>query len=206
MKQRRTIGLTLIEFIVWAALAVILLAAASFFFIRLLSYTRVGLLRGEAHANASLIVSRVSQELSGSNGAGVAWQETGDPPSRFVLSLHPADGATNDQQPTFQRKLHVFRWDSDSREVVHRDDTSITLDPLVPFRPSVAQLDQLALAPRNRWQLLGKEIVEFRLTNLDPNVPSSRVQDKLRLDVKAQSADPHREYHLTTTVVLRSSF
>ena len=206
MRRRRLIGLTLMEFTVWAALAVILLAAASFFFVRLLMYTRTGLLRGEAHANASLIVSRLSQDLSGSNAAGLAWHETGDPPTKFVLSIHPADGATNEQQPTFQRKLHIFRWDSESREVVHRFDTSLSLNPLVPFRPTVAQLDQLGLASRNLWQLLGKEIVEFRVTNLDPNVPPTRVQDKLRLAVKAQSADPHREYRLNSTIVLRSSF
>lgn len=205
MKRRSEIGLTLMELVVWAALALILLSAASFFFVRLLMYTRTGLLRGEAHANASLVVSRLSQELSGSNGAGLAWHETGDPPTAFVLSIHPADGSTNQQQPTFQRKLHVFRWDSESREVVHRNDTSITLNPLVPLRPNVAQLELLGSAPRNLWLLLGRDIVEFRVSNLDPNVPPTRVQDKLRIDVKAQSADPHRKYHLSTTIVLRSS-
>ena len=198
----------MVELMVWSVLALLILTVASFFFVRMLSYTRQGLRRGEAHGNAALVMSRVTQELSQANTSGVAWREPDD--SRlFALSIHPSDGATQERQPTFRDRLRLFRWNAEDQEVVRREtapgEVAPPLQPLIPFRPNPAQLDQLCLAARPSWLLVGTHIEKFRVSNFKEDLPEGRVHGVLRVEVRAKSVED-RSFHLTSTVTLPASY
>ncbi len=196
----------MVELLVWAAVAFLVLSAATYFFVRLLFYTRTGLVRGESHGNASMVMSRLTQELSQANASGLAWHETGDPPTEFILSIHPQNASNEHAQSLFQTKLRLYRWDSDSRQVLWREDGSMPLSPLVPFRPTSVQLQTLSGGARSQWRLVGDQIVAFRVRNVDDTLGSGRVQNLLLIEVAAASASPHREFRLTSTVAVPTSY
>ena len=196
-------GMTLIELMVWAALALVIVGIAIFFFIRLLDHTRKGLRRGEAHSSAVTVLSRLTQELSQVNASGVTWEEIGDPPTAFVVSLHPSEGATEKRQPTFKNQLKLFRWKSVDREVVRGEAEVPNFDPLVPYRPD--NLAEMVDTARSSWLLVGEHIIEFRLSNFDETLDSSRVQGVVKIKVKSSSLDD-KVFQLNSTVTLPTSY
>lgn len=196
--------MTLVEMMVWSVLAFLVLAMLTVILIQVLRYARVESGRSHTFLTEMRALSWLSQDLRYANSAAVAVHQADDAPT--WVSIQTSSAITSSEQARFEEQLVIYGW-KPSEAVLWRfvaRPPVLSLDPLVPIRPSQAELSLWSGDPRTERHHLADFVASFKLLGKDGPLPA-RISGFLRIQLRTTSPDGQQSFLQQRLISLRFS-
>jgi len=218
-KRRNNFGFTVVEVLIFSAVALVLLGILTQFFVLAMKRTEDSRLKVDLQQSAVMILRQFSSDLNSTSSKAIRTLD-GEP---YVVAITPVLrwGAGSETPAVWYKRQLVWIFDPTERTLV-RDfyqaeeepfDPPPYSEPLADFRhalPSVGELQSLANNSSVKRRKLSSDVEEFSLTNVESTPTSPKSRPLMKLDMKLRrpltSSERFAEFTVERRFALRNSF